>query len=89
MIAVTVLAFDSVLTSSLSGINDLLYFASTIHKKSASLEEQVNFQVQIASPSGRPVKARAVLIATMTASVPEFMNRILSKPGLREQMCSA
>ncbi len=38
---------------------------------------------------GRPVNARAALIAAMTASEPEFMKRIFWNAGEREHMCSA
>lgn len=53
MIVVTILAFDNALTSSLTGLNDLLYFANTMQRKKGDGNE---FLVQLASYDGQPVR---------------------------------
>ncbi|AWF81298.1 AraC family transcriptional regulator [Microbulbifer sp. A4B17] len=68
MIVATVLAFDLALTSSISGINDLLYFASKLNAQSAG---DTDFRIQIASPGGKPVRTLNNLVFPVHCAIEE------------------
>lgn len=55
MITVTVLGFDYVLASALTGINDLLCLAGVSWNKYQNLPTERKFKVQIASIDGKPI----------------------------------
>lgn len=72
MIRVTIVVFDFVLSSAVSAMNELLYFAGNVHHPAVHPEEGQRFSIKLASWDGKPVKTMNQVPLSPHCAIPDI-----------------